>query len=247
MDELSVIERPENGVQVRDNSPAALMMEAVSKGMDLDKMSKMLDLQERWEANEARKAYHAAMSAFKAHPPKIQKDKHVKFATQKGVTEYDHATLANVTDKISTELSKHGLSAAWLTEQAERLIKVTCTVTHVLGHSESTSISALPDESGGKNSIQAVGSTISYLQRYTLLAITGLATHDMDDDGKSAEETYLSTDQQIEINDLIRELKADEGRFLSYMKVESVEKIPANKYKVAIAALNAKRKKEGAK
>ena len=42
------------------------------------------------------------------------------------------------------------------------------------------------DTSGGKNNIQAMGSAVSYLERYTLLAITGLSTKEMDDDGRGA-------------------------------------------------------------
>jgi hypothetical protein len=44
-----------------------------------------------------------------------------------------------------------------------------------------------PDDSGGKNKIQAIASAKSYLERYTLLAITGLATKDMDDDGRATD------------------------------------------------------------
>jgi hypothetical protein len=35
-----------------------------------------------------------------------------------------------------------------------------------------------------KNAIQQVASTTTYLQRYTLLAITGMSTKGMDDDGR---------------------------------------------------------------
>src|SRR5258708_10458648 len=62
-------------------------------------------------------------------------------------------------------------------------IRVPCTLTHAQGHSESVSMSAQPDTSGSKNSIQAIGSTTSYLQRYTLFAATGLAPKDADTDG----------------------------------------------------------------
>jgi hypothetical protein len=44
-----------------------------------------------------------------------------------------------------------------------------------------------PDTSGSKNPIQALGSAVSYLQRYTLLSLAGLATEDQDDDGATAE------------------------------------------------------------
>ena len=166
-------------------TPMDMLNMAVSQGADLDKLEKLMALQERWEANEARKAFVLALSEFKADPLTVNKDKHVKFQTSKGITEYDHATLGNVTAIISEALSKHGLSYRWSTEQSDGKIKVTCVLMHVMGHSESVSLQAGGDDSGGKNSIQAIGSTVSYLQRYTLLAITGTATQEQDDDGKS--------------------------------------------------------------
>jgi len=224
---------------VTDNSPASMMQIALSRGADLDKLEKMLALQERWEANEARKAYHTAMAAFKAAPPEIEKDKKVSFGAGKAA--YSHATLANVTDKINQALSAHGLSAAWKTAQDERGITVTCTITHRLGHSESTSLTAAPDNSGSKNAIQAVGSTITYLSRYTLLSLTGLATHDQDDDGNGASAT-LSPEQVAEIERLIKDTGSDHAAFLKYLGAESVEKILASAYTKAISALNAKKK-----
>src|SRR3990167_2499280 len=160
----------------RTDSPAEMIRMAVAGGADLEKLSKLLDLQEKWEANEARKAYHRAMAEFKQNPPEIAKDKKVAY----GNTKYNHASLANVVKKITKELSKHGLSASWSTQQNGQII-VTCKITHVLGHSEETSLSAPADSSGSKNSIQAIGSTITYLERYAILALLGLATHDQDD------------------------------------------------------------------
>src|SRR6185369_13036446 len=94
-------------------TPAQLLAIAVQQGADLQKLEKLMDLQARWEANEARKAWVAAMSAFKANPPEIVKDKHVKFTTQKGVTEYDHATIGHVVESIAQALGGHGLSHRW--------------------------------------------------------------------------------------------------------------------------------------
>jgi len=96
-----------------NDSPAAMMFQAVQSGMDIAKLEKFMELQERWQANEARKAYTEAMSAFKANPPKIEKDSHVSYKTASGTTEYSHASLGNVTDTIGAALGKHGLSAAW--------------------------------------------------------------------------------------------------------------------------------------
>ncbi len=221
--------------------PTAVVMAAIQKGFDPDLISKMMDLAERQQANLARQAYHEAMAAFKANPPEIEKDRKVKYRTDKGAVEYSHASLANVTQKINSGLGQHGLSAGWETVQSEKGITVTCTITHKLGHSESTSLTAAADNSGSKNSIQAIGSTISYLERYTLLALTGLATADMDNDGAQAEE-FISEAQAKEIENLIKAKSVDKAKFLRYMGVESIKGISVSEYGRAISALKAKKK-----
>jgi hypothetical protein len=224
-----------NEIMVREDSPAGLMLKAMATpGMDLDKLEKFMVLQEKWEANQARKAYVEAMAEFKKNPPEIGKDKHVKF----GNTEYNHASLGNVTGLINEALSRHGFSAAWETSQTDRGVTVTCKITHILGHSESTSLTAGSDTSGAKNAIQALGSAISYLQRYTILALCGLATHEMDDDAVTAT-AYIDEKQIGTILDFINEKGVDQAKFLIYMGCESLQKIAADDYKKAITALKA--------
>jgi hypothetical protein len=226
--------------------PSTLIELAIEKGSDLDKLEKLLTLKERYEANEARKAYHKAMADFKANSPKIDKDRKVSYKTQTGTTEYHHASLANVTEKISTELSKHGLSASWTTKQNGSVI-VTCRITHVQGHSEETSLSAPADSSGSKNNIQAIGSTITYLERYTLLALTGLATKDQDDDGLPKPVEYISEKEKGCILDNLAELEVSLDKFLGFLKVESLEVLPKAQYKQAMAAIEAKKKAKAEK
>jgi len=224
-------------------TPMDLLDRAMQRGMDAEALGKLLELQQRWEADQARKAFVKAMAAFKAEPLKIRKGKHVRFQTQKGVTEYDHATLAQVVDAVVGALSKHGFSHRWETTQQDKLISVTCVITHEMGHSERVTLSAAPDESGGKNSIQAVGSTVTYLQRYTLMAATGLAAHDMDDDGRSAEPVETITAKQIaDLEALITEVGADRAAFLRFCKIERLEDMPAAKYASAVKKLEAKRR-----
>lgn len=218
------------------------IMAAIHKGFDPAFIKEMMDLQERNEAREAKKAYVVAMSAFKANPPVILKDRNVSYGEGAKLTEYSHASLSNVASLIGTALSEHGLHAGWKTTQGEGNIKVTCTVTHILGHSESAELSAGPDNSGGKNSIQAVGSTISYLERYTILAITGLATKDMDDDGRKSEEVKFITPAQAKvINDIIAKKGVDIKKFLRYIKADSIEKILEKNYQYAMGELMAKK------
>lgn len=166
-------------------SPMALIQIAVSQGADIDKLAKLMELQERWEANLARKAFNAAMAAFKRNPPTIVKNKVVSFGSGANATKYSHATLDNVTEVITAALSAVGISHKWKVSQSEQ-IAVTCVLTHELGHSEETTLRAGADTSGSKNSIQAIGSTVTYLQRYTLLAAVGMAAANADDDAAAA-------------------------------------------------------------
>ena len=151
-----------------------------------------MGLQERWEKNEARKAYVAAVAAFKANPPDIYKTKLVAF----GNTRYKHALIGDVNAIIIDCLTEHGLSHRWEVDQTNG-ITVSCIITHSMGHSESTKMTAPSDTSGQKNSIQAIASTITYLQRYTLLAATGLTTKDMpDDDAMGGVKTPIKSKEQ---------------------------------------------------
>jgi hypothetical protein len=163
-------------------TPMRLIELAMAQNADVDKLEKLMVLQLRWEANESKKAFVAAMNAFKANAPEILKNKHVAY---KDVA-YDHATLDHVCKAATLALSKHGLSHRWTITQDQGLIRVTCVLTHELGHSEETTLTAGPDVTGSKNAIQAIGSAVSYLQRYTLLAATGLAAANSDNDGQGA-------------------------------------------------------------
>lgn len=160
--------------------PLGAALQALKAGMTVADMRAMLDIQKEWEANEARKAYVADMAAFKLNPPEIFKTKHVSFSD----TSYMHATIGDVNEKIVAALAQHGFSHRWETNQDGGTVIVTCTLTHRLGHSESNTLKAGADNSGKKNAIQAVCSTVTYLERYTLLAACGMATKDLpDDDG----------------------------------------------------------------
>lgn len=164
-------------------TPVELLANAVQRGADLEYVRTLMDLKDRWEATEARKAFVVAMSAFKAEPIKILKSKRVDIS---GGAKFSHATLADVVDGVCVALSAHGLSHKWETKQEAGMISVTCIITHESGHSERVTLSAPPDDSGKKNSIQQVASTVTYLERYTLMAACGLAAKDMDDDGRGA-------------------------------------------------------------
>ena len=152
---------------------------------DLDKLERMLAMKERMDAQTARIAFANALAEARSEIPPIIKDATVDFTSNKGRTHYRHETLAGIAKQIDPILSRHGLSYRFRTEQGQGGVRVTCIVQHAQGHSEETTLSGAPDQSGNKNGFQAVGSAVTYLQRYTLKAALGLSA-EVDDDGQAA-------------------------------------------------------------
>lgn len=177
-----------------DPTPRDLVRMAMAQGGDLEQIARFLQLQREWDADmrareshEAMKEFNRAFAAFKAMPMTIFKRKHVGYTTKEGeFVGYTHAELSDITDVIAPELGRQGLSYRWDIKQAPNLITVTCILSHALGHSIEVAFSAAPDTSGKKNAIQSQASAVQYLQRYTLLAVTGMSTKGMDDDGRTA-------------------------------------------------------------
>lgn len=162
-------------------SPMGMMLAALSQGASLEQVEKMMDLQDRWERKESEKAYNAAFAAFKAEAVRIIKGRKVTDGPLRGK---EYAELHDVVDAVTPALSRHGLSTAWkLTKDEPQWLEVTCTLKHTSGHSESVSMGGPPDAGGAKNALQARASTKSYLERYTLKAICGVAEGGDDSDG----------------------------------------------------------------
>lgn len=171
-----------NAPQQALNSYDNMLMIAVQSG-NIDTIERMMALKERHEANEARKAFTAAKAAFKGEAVKITKDKYnTQFKSW-------YSSLGNLVSSASPMLSKHGLSADWQIEQKGNEIKVTCILSHELGHSESVPFTVPPDGTGAKNEIQKIKSAITYAKAVTYESVCGLASTDAnaDDDGNATE------------------------------------------------------------
>lgn len=170
-------------VKTEQLNPTQLLALAVDKDLDIDKLSRLMDLQKSWEADKARKSFFEAMTRFQSEVPDLRKSKAVSFKEVK----YNYAPLSDITRQIKDTCKDCGLSYRWEIQDTKEEIKVTCLITHVDGHTERTTMTASPDDSGSKNKIQARGSAIEYLKRYSLIGALGLSTSDSDIDGAQPE------------------------------------------------------------
>lgn len=165
-------------------NPQSLIELAIEKDADVEKLEKLMNLQERWSAQQAKKSFLMAMSIFQSECPVLNKSKTVEFKQ----TKYKYTPLGDIISQIKNILKQAGLSYRWESKESGDNIEVTCVVSHLDGHSESTTMSGKLDATGSKNIIQQRGSTTTYLRRYTLTSALGIATADEDADGQQPEE-----------------------------------------------------------
>lgn len=218
-------------------TPMELLIGAQRAGAPPELLEKYMALYERWEANEARKAFVEAFAAFKSEAIKVIRNKTVTDGPLKGKS---YAELFSFVEAVTPHLSKHGLSASWnITRDDKDWIEVTCTIEHVLGHARRVPMGGPPDVGGAKNAIQARASTVTYLERHTLKAACGIAEQGDDADGRSSEPAVLITDEQAtELSDLVLRSKTDITKFLTWARVESIPDIKAQFFDSCKQVLN---------
>jgi len=164
-------------------TPASMIAAAIESGRDISELERLYDLQRQWEADQARKAFHMALAAFKASPPDIVRDKLNK--------QYDstYASISAVVNTTNKALAPHGLNARWeIVEQSKDGMKLACILSHAQGHSERVELWGPMDTSGSKNPLQSVRSTTTYLRIATFEMVTGVASRvgNADDDGNGS-------------------------------------------------------------
>ena len=226
-------------------TPMDMLATAVSRGADIATIERLAALAERMESQRARREFDEAISAFKAEAPTVIKAREIKHG-EKLISKYeDMAAISKVIDPV---LAKYGLSYRFRTEALDKAVRVTCIISHRSGHSEETSLSGPHDASGAKNAIQGIGSSVTYLQRYTLKAALGLAASEDDDAKQAGQPEGLSDEQADEIEELIVETGGTISGFLGFKRIANVRDIPASQFeatKMEIRAI-AKRRAERA-
>ena len=211
--ELQAAETPQ-GV-----SPLVAML--ASGQLKAENVEDAFKLQRQHDEYEARKAFSVAMAKFRKMAPVLKKDKTVDFSTQKGRTHYTHTSLGYALSEVNPLLGECDLNLSWHPRQEGGTVFVKTRVTHILGHSEEIELIAAPDQSGNKNSIQAVQSTITYLQRAGAMSLLGLASGE-DDDGRGAQPAapaieMIDESDMADLKAVCEEVEKDYDKWLAWI------------------------------
>lgn len=217
---------------------------AMNPSVDIDKMERLLEMQERILARNAKASYDAAFAAMQPDLPEISERGGIR--DRSGNIQSRYALWEDINEAIKPVLAKHGFGISFRTGQHDGKIVVTGVLSHRDGHREETTMELPTDTSGSKNAVQAVGSSTSYGKRYTAQALLNLTSRGEDDDGTAAGVKLVSDQQRNELQDLIVSAGGDVPTFCKWAKIDSLAALPEEKFGKAKQALEAKARQNGA-
>ena len=165
----------------QDDSVQALISQAINSNVPVETLERLFALREKVKAEQAQEAFVTALSQFQAKCPIIQKTK--KVMNKDGVTvRYQYAPIDAIIASIRSVLAECGFSYTWDVKNTPGAITAICTVTHSLGHSQSSEFSIPIDTEGFMTAPQKVASALTFAKRYTLCNALGISTGDEDTD-----------------------------------------------------------------
>lgn len=163
-------------------APSVQMFErlALDPNVPVDKLERLIAMQEHIMEINAKAAFNRAFADMQADlPTVIERGK-----TDKGT----YAQLEDIVEAVRPILKRHGFSLAHATEWPDKTtVKVVGILTHTEGHERRSEFMASADQSGSKNAIQALGSSVQYGRRYTSKDLLCIVTRGEDDDGARSE------------------------------------------------------------
>lgn len=174
---------------------AVIERAARDPSVDMDKMERLLEMQERVHARHAKAAFSEALATLQPDLPIITERGKiiVREKTNSGkrdgdiLQETSYALWEDINEAVRPLLAEHGFSLSFRTGMhTDGRVTVTGVLSHRLGHSEETMIILPHDSSGSKNAVQAIGSSTSYGKRYTAMALLNITSKGEDDDGIGA-------------------------------------------------------------
>jgi hypothetical protein len=211
--------------------------------VDISRLEKILELRQRVKNENAKAAFDSAFALMQPELPVISEKGEIKVGND---VRGRYAKWEDIGDAIMPILAQHGFSLRHRVHQSDAKVTVTGILSHKDGHAEETAVTLPIDASGSKNAVQAIGSSVSYGQRYTARALLNIRSRfggdaAMDDDGvKGGGAATITPDQIGEIVELSDSVGADQAKFLAFFKIERLADMPAKRFDEAVALLQRK-------
>ncbi|WP_375663852.1 MULTISPECIES: ERF family protein [unclassified Bartonella] len=200
-----------------------ILNKALDSDVDMDRLERLLDLREQEIKRQERQNFVRDLSAVQMAYKNIEQNAINKHTNSK------YATLDQYIDAVKDGLATYKFALFYrIKNQTEKNVTIEITLSHPSGNEISTEGTFPIDSTGSKNSIQSLGSTLTYARRYLLGMLLNLASKEDDTDGQMQAKEDDTNNQKVsskqikQIEELIEQTESDKNKLLSYAKVEKL-------------------------
>lgn len=168
-------------------SPESLIEKAIQANVNIETLERLLAMRKDLKAEQAKEAFVRAMAGFQAECPIIEKKKQV--LDKYGKLRYIYAPLDSIVSQVKAPLAKHGLSYDFDEIKDEKFVSAICTITHIMGHSKSSTFKVEIGKEEYMTDVQKYGARMTFAKRYAFCNALGILTGDEDTDANEDEDT----------------------------------------------------------
>lgn len=247
----SVIDMSQVAQQREPRSDSTAIVQVIERAardpnIDIDKMERLLAMQERVLARDAETAFNDAMTDAQSEMGRISAD-----ATNPQ-TRSNYATYGKLDKIVRPIYTKHGFSLSFDEGEAPKdkpqYVRILCHVSHRAGHTRVYHKDMPADGKGAKGGdvmtlTHATGAAQSYGMRYLLKGIFNVAIGEEDNDGNEDESPNITAKQVADLEALITEVRANKASLLRFAMCDRLDQIKAANYKSLVALVESKRGK----
>lgn len=209
-----------------DLGPVSLLEKALAKGVSTEQLQQFMDLQERHEAKEAKKAFASAMVKCQKEMPAIQN------AALNDHTQSMYSKLEHINAGITPIYTKNGFSISFSEGKADiaEYIRADCVIRHKFGHAESHFVDMPLDLAGSqgttnKTPIQAKKSSFTYACRTLICMLFNLTVGDDVDGNAVGGADFISDEEALKLDAYITEHAVKMDALKRKFKVKELSQI----------------------
>lgn len=215
---------------------------AVNPDVDVDKVERLMQIQEKLQAKENEDSFNRVMAEVQSKIGTVLKNKLNK------QTNSNYADLQAIVTTVKPIYTSAGMALSFNTIPTEdqSFVRVVCYVT-AEGHTRTYEYDSPITDKGIAGKVMmttqhARGSAISYGRRYLVCLIFNIATDDDDGNSYLSNVEYITEEEEANLIALIEEVGADKAKFLKVLRIDEYGQLPKSKLQGAIKRLEERRK-----
>ncbi len=205
---------------------------------DVEKIERLLEVQIKMMATQAKIDFDIALSGIQEKMPRIKKNGEIK--NRKNQTLVKYIKYEDIDIHIRPLLGEYGFSLLHDRSETDKKMIIKTSLKHRSGHQEEVS-TILPFDQPNelKNAVQAAVSTFSYGKRVNVCSLLNIVAEGDDDDGHNST-PIISKEQIDEIKDLLNKTKTPLDRFCGLLNIDKIEDLNPVRFDGVINSLNRK-------